>query len=51
MELEDYNAMIEKMELDDALKDVKKQIKKTAETHNRNFLAQFLDRTESQMDA
>ena len=37
LELEDYNEMIEKMELDDVLDSVRKQLKK-AEAHKQNFL-------------
>ena len=47
LELDDFHDLIEKMELDDALNSVKKQIKKTEESHNKNFLATFFERTES----
>ena len=47
LELEDYQDLIEKMELDDAIDSVKKQIKKTQEIYKQNFLVQFFERTES----
>ena len=51
LELEDYHELIEKMELDDVLDSVKKQVKKTTETYKQNFLVQFFERTESQLEA
>lgn len=47
LELDDFHDLIEKMELDDALNNVKKQIKKTEESHKQNFLTTFFERTES----
>ena len=49
--MEDYHDLIEKMELDEALETVKKQVKKATEGHKQNFLVQFFERTESQIEA
>ena len=47
--LEDYNELIEKMELDNVIEDVQKQIKQ-ANIMRKSFLTSFFEETESRLE-